>query len=95
MRVNREGVEAGAYDAITPPAVSVSDICLSSGCTSAELAAIDAAEWQSSTASALPLGQGNVTANGDGTYTITVAWDEDRSGAITSNDPSFTTVMRP
>jgi type IV pilus assembly protein PilV len=96
MRVNRAGVEAGAYDAITPPAGSASNACLTSGCTSAELAAIDAAEWQSANANILPLGQGSVTANNNGTYTITVTWDEDRDGLITEDvDTSFTTEVRP
>jgi type IV pilus assembly protein PilV len=95
MRVNSDGVAAGVYDAIAPPAATVSNACLSSGCTSAELAAIDAAEWQSSNANALPLGQGSVTANGDGTYTIVVAWDEDGTGVIDGNDPNFTTEVRP
>lgn len=95
MRVNRRGIEEGAYDAITPPAATPDTSCFASSCSAAQLAAIDAAEWQSSNAAVLPVGQGTVSSNGDGTFTITIRWDEDSSGAINAADPSFSTRVRP
>ena len=95
MRVNLQGVDDGAYDAIAPPAATPDTSCFATSCTAAQLAAIDIAEWQSANAAVLPTGQGTVASNGDGTFTITVSWDEDRSGAITADDPNFSTRIRP
>lgn len=75
MRSNRPGVAAGAYDDVsgTPPDPG----CLSSGCTPAQMAQVDAREWNASNASLLPGGAGTVAGSGAGSvFTITVSWIE-------------------
>jgi type IV pilus assembly protein PilV len=96
MRVNRAGVEAGAYDDIAPPATAADMSCLTSGCTPAQLAAIDIYEWQTSNTSVLASGEGIVEAQTGGVFKITIFWDEDRDGTVTVNtDTTFITEVRP
>ena len=57
------------------------------GCTPDEMAANDIFEWKALTES-LPGGQGAITALAGGLFTITVMWDEQRSGVTGTNcDP--------
>jgi len=58
------------------------------GCTPDEMAANDIFEWNDALATTLPAGQGTITALAGGLYTITVMWDEQRSGVTGTNcDP--------
>ncbi len=94
MRANREGITAGSYDKVS--GIGSKPDCISTGCTPAQLAQYDAFEWNSMNAAVLPLGQGTVTSNGaSGTFTITVAWDDNRDGAVNTNDPTFSMEFRP
>lgn len=57
-------------------------------CAADDMDEVDAYFWlnlaePSSVPSLLLLGQGNVTDNGDNTFTITVMWDDDRQGTDT------------
>ncbi|GAB4361717.1 MAG: type IV pilus modification protein PilV [Gammaproteobacteria bacterium] len=74
MRVNATGVTTGAYDAVSVDGSEAVVDC-SVGCTPATLATYDAYEFGRQVAT-LPAGEGRVAANGDGTYTVTVMWDE-------------------
>lgn len=103
MRANLTGVRDNYYSNIsTTPA---DPGCISSSCTSANLAQYDAFRWNSDNASLLPSGQGAVactdinatTATLDigSTCTITVRWDSARNGATgTGCDPAVTTDLR-
>ena len=64
------------------------------GCSPDEMAANDIQEWNQALAT-LPAGQGTITALGGGLYTITVMWDEQRSGATGTNcDPDDPNDLR-
>jgi len=64
------------------------------GCTPDEMAANDINEWNQALAT-LATGQGTISALGGGLYTITVMWDEQRSGAIGTNcDPDDPADLR-
>ncbi|WP_455203805.1 type IV pilus modification protein PilV [Kaarinaea lacus] len=81
LRANREGVKNGAYDNLlgtTPTDPS----CITSGCSVAALAQHDAFEWSALLNNTLPSGVGRVVGNGAGSvFTITVMWDDERTGA--------------
>jgi len=90
MRANLAGITTGAYDGINSIDTLVETIptCISSEtpCSAAETASYDAYQWSNpasglSIASALPGGQGMVSQDGTGIFTITVLWDEARTGA--------------
>ncbi|PHS27146.1 MAG: type IV pilus modification protein PilV [Methylophaga sp.] len=59
------------------------------GCTAQQQAGHDRFEWERAIANSLPLGEGDVSEAAD-VYSITVAWDDDRSGAIDASDAQFT-----
>ena len=81
MRANLQGVENGFYDdllATTP----TDPACISSGCSIQEMSQHDAFEWSAKLAEMLPGGTGLVAGSGSGSiFTITVMWDEHRTGA--------------
>lgn len=80
MRANMSGVTSSAYNAIT--GAEADPGCISTGCTAAQLALYDAWQWNQAITSTptLPSGLGRVTGNGT-TFTVTVMWDEARTGA--------------
>ncbi len=93
LRANRQGVERGGYDHAVG---SVTASCNSlSGCTPAQMAANDVAQWKQALAAALPEGEGTVchdSSPDDGTpaapacdgggdlFAIKIWWDSDRDG---------------
>ena len=89
MRSNLQGVAAGNYnavDSVNSP-VSSAPACISgnTACSSSETASYDVYQWtnsdaEGSIASLLPSGYGIIEENG-GVFTITVLWDEARTGA--------------
>lgn len=89
MRSNLEGVNNGYYnsvDSMDSP-VNAAPGCISSGsaCSAEDTATNDIYEWTNdsadgSIASLLPSGYGMVSQSG-GIFTITVLWDEARTGA--------------
>lgn len=88
MRSNLVGVAAGHYDAVdngTLDLIADEPECAdTNACTASEIAAIDVYQWTSSDAggslaSSLPSGHGMVSNDG-GIFTITVLWDENRTG---------------
>jgi len=87
MRANLQGIESGFYDdlfSVTP----VDPDCVSSGCTILEMSQHDAFEWNSKLSELLPGGRGLVVGTGPGSvFTITVMWDERRTG-VTGTDCS-------
>lgn len=100
MRANLAGVALGAYN---NPATG-SKACLTSGCTSAQLAVADMTEWSDDIASQLPAGSGMVCVDStpdDGTALVPACdglgnvlavkvWWTDSLGTS-----RFTTMVRP
>lgn len=83
MRANQAGVTSGAYNAINTTTNTYTDPgCITSGCSTAQMAQYDMYEWQTQLAARLPSGNGIVAGNGAGTnFTVTVMWDDDRNGS--------------
>lgn len=87
MRTNLGDIDNYVIDSTTtdydrPPCLDDDD------CDENDMYGVDAYTWlnpeePSSVRSLLLLGQGNVTDNGDNTFTITVMWDDDRQGTDT------------
>lgn len=92
IRANRQGLEAGAYDDIDSAATSDPD-CITSVCTSTQMAQYDAHDWGNRLSTLLPSGQGTVSGNGaNSVFTITVMWDDARTGATGTGCSGDTTV---
>ena len=86
MRYNNEGTLGGDYDHSTAPNNPAD--CVSQICSSAELASYDLGSWWQALNANLPSASGEVTSEiGVDTWTITVRWDEDRSGSAGTNCP--------
>src|SRR3569832_2421142 len=83
MRANQAGVTSGAYNAInTTTNTYANPGCITSGCSTAQMAQYDMYEWQTQLTARLPSGNGTVAGNGAGTsFTVTVMWDDDRNGS--------------
>ena len=96
MRSNIAGATGGFYN---PATASVNTNCISTiGCTPAQIAANDLAEWITAVADYLPMGEGfvcidstpddgtgaaNPACDGAGTeISIKIWWDDDRDGVI-------------
>jgi len=84
IRSNPRGVIDGNYNALDSATPTAGD-CISNTCTAAEMATYDYYEWELHTQNVLPSGHGTVSsaAVGGGAtrlFTITVMWDEERTG---------------
>ncbi len=64
------------------------------GCTAAQLAQNDLAEWNADLAAALSGGSGSISLTG-GIYTISVSWDDNRDGLVDVNDPGLQVSFQP
>jgi len=85
MRANLQGVENGDYDNLLD-AVPTDPNCISNGCSVVQMSQHDAYEWSQKLAELLPSGQGRVAGTGSGSvFTITVMWDDNRTGATGTN----------
>jgi type IV pilus assembly protein PilV len=62
--------------------------CTANACSPSQLADYDIGIWWEELGANLPLGRGQVARNGGtNTFTLTVRWDEDRSGSAGTNCP--------
>jgi type IV pilus assembly protein PilV len=100
MYANTAGVQAGAYNSIsgTPnnPPMCLTNVAPGHGslatlsCTPAQMAAFDAAEWNTANANLLPSGTGTVAGpDGNGVYTITLTWLEQEADGTASKSFAF------
>lgn len=107
IRSNLRGVEDGDYNAFDDTTPTAGD-CISNTCSPAQMATYDYYEWETMTQRVLPSGHGIVSSalvGGGATrlFTITVMWDEDRTGVNGTNcsgDPTvdlkcYTMVFEP
>jgi type IV pilus assembly protein PilV len=91
MRSNLKGVTAGSYDSISG---SGSDpACITSGCTSAQMAQYDQYAWNSANAALLPSGRGTVSRSGS-IFVITTMWDADKTGATGTGCTTASTDLK-
>ena len=93
MRANFPGVVAGGYNSIS--GIPTAPDCESIVCTPTQMAVYDAQQWNTENAGLFPSGQGTVTISGNSTFTIIIAWDDNRDGIVDANDIKFSTVVRP
>jgi type IV pilus assembly protein PilV len=96
IRSNPRGVEDGNYNAFDDTTPTASD-CISNTCTATQMATYDYYEWELNTQNVLPSGHGTVSSAlvGGGTarlFTITVMWDEERTGVTGTNCSGDPTV---
>lgn len=86
MRANATGARAGGYT-ITYSATKDASECIDTPCNTTAMADFDLYEWKVSMAQLLPRGNGSITTVApvapavNATMTITIYWDETRSGA--------------
>jgi len=88
-RMRANGIEALAdtYNHSADPGTAYTD-CTANVCTTSQLAGYDMGIWWEELGATLPLGRGQVARNGGtNTFTLTVRWDEDRSGSTGTNCP--------
>ena len=91
MRANRIGITDGNYKLIS--GAGTDPVCITTGCTPAQMAQYDGWAWNSANAALLPSGSGSVTTDGT-TYTITVTWIEGRI-ATAAGSESFVFQLQP
>ena len=87
MRANGAEVLADTYNHSADPGAAYTD-CNANVCSTSQLAGYDIGTWWEELGANLPLGKGQVARNGGtNTFTLTVRWDEDRSGSTGTNCP--------
>ncbi len=87
MRANGVETLADTYNHSADPGTTYTD-CTASVCSTSQLAGYDIGTWWEALGTTLPLGRGQVARNGGtNTFTLTVRWDEDRSGSAGTNCP--------
>ena len=90
MRANPDGGTAYAT-ATTETAADItgysSTLCTANPCNPATMAIYDLGSWKTALPTLLLSGQGQIVNTADTNYTITVHWDEDRTGATGTNCP--------
>lgn len=75
--------EVATTDAIATPAT----LCDVTACNNVEMATFDQWQWKTSLPLLLVSGQGQIVNTAGDNYTITVHWDEDRTGATGTTCP--------
>lgn len=88
MRANPQGILDGDYVIDSGPITGSVTDCTSTDCTTAQLATYDLNQWKNAVAT-LPGGLSDITqaAGPPLSHTITLRWDENRTGATGSNCP--------
>lgn len=87
IRTNKTGREEGLYSNIT--GLGTNPNC--TACSSSQLAQLDQFQWNTMNATLLPQGQGTVVQNNNA-FTVTIYWDNYRTGATGLNCSNDTSV---
>lgn len=87
IRANRVGAFSGDYDSDSSFSAN-SESCMgaNNACLPANMADFDKLTWYNAV-NALPGGSGSVVDNGDESFTVTVRWDDARTGVTGTNCP--------
>lgn len=94
MKANPTGGVSYVINTSTTPA-EPGTLCNTEACNNTEMAAFDLWQWKASLPSLLLSGQGQIVNTAGTSYTITVHWDEDRTGATgTTCPPAADTDLR-
>jgi len=83
-RIQANGAGGSAYALASGANSTAVPACATNGCTAAQMAATDKAQWAALLAQSLPAGRGTIavdTSTTPTTYTITVSWTEPNVGA--------------
>lgn len=91
IRANAAGEQAGDYDSISGTGTNPNCISTPAGCTATQVAQTDAYQWNTDNGNLLPAGTGTVSRSGD-LFTVTVMWDDERTGATGTSCSGNTTV---
>jgi type IV pilus assembly protein PilV len=88
MRANSQGIIDSDYVIGSGAVTGTIPDCTATDCTTAQMATFDLSQWKTAVA-LLPGGLGDITqtAGPPLTHTITVRWDENRTGASGQNCP--------
>ena len=88
MRANAQGIIDGDYVIDTGAVAGTVTDCTSNDCTTSQLANYDLSQWKTAVAT-LPGGLADITQDAGPplTHTITVRWDENRTGATGTTCP--------
>ena len=92
MRANLDGVNDGEYDNISTQSATSDPGCMTNGCDSTNLAALDVFQWSTNIGNTLPDGVGTIERNGD-MFEIEVSWNEKVSEAVEAQ--SVTVWLNP
>ena len=106
MRANGVGVRAGAYDGAETAAGLAAPDCAATGCSPAQIAQRDIAQWSAAlhpagaagaAIAALPSGPGiqaigRIAAVGENAYTVTMSWAETVGGELAEESLSLSFV---
>jgi type IV pilus assembly protein PilV len=93
MKANPSALASYVIDTATTPSAP-SPLCNAAECNNTEMAAFDLWQWKTALPVTLLSGKGSITVAGS-IYTITVHWDEDRTGATgTTCPPAIATDLR-
>ncbi len=80
-------------NSLTGQSVTTSCATPPTGCIASVLANNDLIEWNDAIRTTLPMGKG-IISSANGIFTLSVTWDDDRSGAVTPADPTFTMSLQ-
>ena len=97
IRANRGAAGANVVNYLNVEA-SADPGCIGAGCTPSELAQYDGWHWNQTNQRVLPSGGGSIVPNAanpaTGAVTVTVSWDDNRSGANCAAVPAPAQCMR-
>jgi len=96
MRANMSGISSYKTSVMSPANATVKSGCMSAGaCTAVQMAENDLYYWNKAlTDAGLPSVAGTITVNGN-VYTVSVRWDINRDGSVTTDDNGFSVSFRP
>lgn len=95
MRANVATANNYLTEFMAPDEADAQSSCkTTAGCNAAAMAENDLFEWNAELESELPGATGAITLD-DGNYTVAIVWDDNGSGAVDEDDPSFQVSFQP